>query len=126
AGISMFVAGIFFLLTMATLQATAQLIAPEWIRGRAMSLYMLAWAGTIPIGSILAGVVADAFGTPATFVVFSAGSVALGLLAPRFHIPRIDDIESPGFTFEPGEPQPESQVRGGAVSVLNTCVIDED
>lgn len=125
AGIAMFLSGICWLLTMATLNATAQLMAPEWIRGRAMSLYMLAWAGTIPLGSILAGVVADLTGTRTAIVVFSAGSIALGLAAPRFRIPRLDDIESPGFTAEPGEPHSETGVQGGPVVILNTWVIDE-
>ncbi len=126
AGVSMFFTGIFFLLTMSTIQATAQLIAPEWIRGRAMSLYTLAWAGTIPLGSILSGMVADAIGTPSAFIAFSAGSIALGLLAPRFEIPRIDDIESPGFTMEPGEPHVATLVKGGPVIVLNTWIINEE
>lgn len=126
AGAGMFIGGIFWLLTMSTLNATAQLMAPEWIRGRAMSLYMLAWAGTIPLGSIIAGVVADQVGTPVTFVIFSTGSVVLGILAPRFQIPRLDDIESPGYTGEPGQPHTETSVEGGPVIVLNTWVIDPD
>lgn len=126
AGAAMFVSGIFWLLTMSTLNATAQLLAPEWLRGRAMSLYMLAWAGTIPFGSILAGAVADAVETPWTFVIFSSGSVVLGLLAPRFHIPRVDDIVSPDFTGDPGEGHPETGVEGGPVIILNTWVIEEN
>ncbi len=125
AGIAMFLGGICWLLTMSTLNATAQLMAPEWIRGRAMSLYMLAWAGTIPLGSILAGIVADITGTRTAIVTFSVGSVILGLTASRFHIPRLEDIESPGFTAEPGEPHTETGVRGGPVIVLNTWVIDD-
>ncbi len=54
-GLAMFLAGLFWLLTLATLNATAQLMSPSWIRGRAMSIYSLAFAGVIPIGSILAG-----------------------------------------------------------------------
>jgi MFS family permease len=125
AGVAMFIGGIFWLLTMSTLNATAQLMAPEWIRGRAMSLYMLAWAGTIPLGSILAGVVADITGTRNAIVVFSLGSVALGLMAPRFRIPRLEDIESPALTGEPGQPHTETGVEGGPVIVLNTWVIDD-
>lgn len=123
AGVAMFIGGIFWLLTMSTLNATAQLMAPEWIRGRAMSLYMLAWAGTIPFGSILAGAVADAIDTRWTFVIFSAGSIALGLFAPRFHIPHLDDIVSPDFTGEPGGGHTESGISGGPVIILNTWVI---
>ncbi|MFP3882437.1 MAG: MFS transporter [Actinomycetota bacterium] len=127
AGIGMFLAGLFWLLTLATLNATAQLLTPPWIRGRAMSIYTLAFAGVIPIGSILSGIVADQIETPGSLLVFSTGAVVLGVFTARFGIPHVDDIESPEFTesaamaphHDPGA------FEGGPVIVLNTWQIDE-
>ena len=45
AAVAMVLVGFFSLLTLTALRASAQLMAPEWIRGRAMSLYTLAFAG---------------------------------------------------------------------------------
>lgn len=125
AGIAMFLAGLFWLLTLATLNATAQLMTPSWIRGRAMSIYTLAFAGVLPIGSIASGSVADAIGTPGSLVVFSSGAVLLGLLSPRFQVPHVDDVESPEFTEARDPAHGESIFEGGPVIVLNTWKIDE-
>lgn len=127
AGVGMFLAGLFWLLTLATLNATAQLMSPSWIRGRAMSIYTLAFAGVMPIGSILSGYVADQIGTPATLLIFSTGAVTLGLFTPRFRIPHVDEVETPEFTERPGSgsPHDDTLFEGGPVIVLNTWHIDE-
>ncbi len=95
AGIGMFLFGLSWLITLSTLRATAQLLAPGLIRGRAMSLYTLAFAGIIPIGSIVSGFVADQVGTSAALAIFSSGAIVIGLLSPRFGVPSLEDIEDP-------------------------------
>ena len=127
AGLAMFLAGLFWLLTLATLNATAQLLSPAWIRGRAMSIYTLAFAGVLPIGSILSGLVADQIGSSGSLLVFSSGAVALGLLTPRFNIPHIDHLETPEFSVDRSVPSHHDEVtlEGGPVIVLNTWQINE-
>lgn len=127
AGIAMFLCGLFWLLTLATLNATAQLMSPGWIRGRAMSIYTLAFAGVLPLGSIASGSVADLIGTPGSLVVFSSGAVVLGLIAPRFRVPHVDDVETPEFSEirDPSVSHDEGMFEGGPVIVLNTWRIDE-
>ncbi|HJQ76579.1 MAG TPA: MFS transporter [Acidimicrobiia bacterium] len=127
AGVAMFGAGVFWLLTLATLNATAQLLSPAWIRGRAMSIYTLAFAGVIPIGSIASGVVADYLGSPGSMAIFSSGALLLGLVAPRFRVPHVDDVVSPEFS-DRAEPEPAHDTgsgEGGPVIVLNTWTIDQ-
>lgn len=123
---AMLFVGFFWLLTLTTLNASAQLMAPEWIRGRAMSLYSLAFAGVLPIGSILSGIVADVTGTRAALAIFAAGTLLLGVLAPRFGVPAIHDIEAPEFNLERAVPHSDiGELEGGPVIVLNTWWIDE-
>lgn len=126
AGVAMFLAGLFWLLTLATLNATAQLMSPSWIRGRAMSIYTLAFAGVLPIGSILSGLVADQIGTTGSLLVFSSGALVLGILAPRFHVPHVDDVVSPEYSEDLATPHDDSSFEGGPVIVLNTWTIDEE
>ena len=126
AGLAMLLSGVFWLLTLATLNTTAQLIAPEWIRGRAMSLYTLAFAGITPLGAILSGLIADQVGTPWTLTAFSVGSVTLGIFSPRFRVPRLEDIVAPEFTHATSaQIHDGTPIEGGPVVVLNTWVIDE-
>ncbi|HET9259877.1 MAG TPA: MFS transporter [Acidimicrobiia bacterium] len=124
-GLAMFLAGLFWLLTLATLNATAQLMSPGWIRGRAMSIYSLAFAGVMPIGSILSGSIADVIGSPATLVLFSSGTLVLGLLSPRFRVPHVDEVVAPEYSEERPTPHEEATHDGGPVVVLNTWLIDE-
>ena len=126
AWVFMFLSGAFWVLTLTNLNATAQLMAPEWIRGRAMSLYSLAFGGIMPLGAILGGIVADAVGTGAAMVVLSIGTVALGLAAPAFKIPSLHEVESPEFSAERPPPiHDEMTAGGGPVVILNTWEIDE-
>lgn len=124
-GVGMFLCGLFWLLTLATLNATAQLMSPGWIRGRAMSIYSLAFAGVLPIGSILSGLVADQVGTPGSLLVFSSGALILGFFAPRFHVPHVDDVITPEFSEDRSPAHGEDGIEGGPVMVLNTWDIDQ-
>jgi hypothetical protein len=121
----MTVAGAAWVLTLTTVNASSQLMAPEWIRGRAMSLYTLAFSGIYPIGSILSGVFADAVGAGTAMVAFSAATIGLGLLAPLFRIPSLDEIDTPEYTEErPASPHVDTA--GGPVMIVNTWRIDRD
>jgi MFS family permease len=121
----MFVSGAFWVLTLVNLNATVQLMAPEWIRGRAMSLYSLAFGGILPLGAIIAGVLADAVGTGSAIVIMCTGSVILGLSTPRFRIPTLEEIEAPEFSADRQTPVHEETIEGGPVLIFNTWVIDD-
>jgi MFS family permease len=60
------VTGFGFIAQMASTNTVVQTIVDEQLRGRVMSFYTMAFFGTVPIGSLLAGVVADAIGSAAT------------------------------------------------------------
>jgi hypothetical protein len=90
-----------------------------------MSIYSLAFAGVMPIGSILSGSVADAIGSPAALVLFSAGTVVLGVFSPRFGVPHLDDVVAPEYSEERSTPHDDATYDGGPVVVLNTWQIDE-
>jgi MFS family permease len=120
----MFASGAFWVLTLVNLNATVQLMAPEWIRGRAMSLYSLAFGGILPLGAIIAGVLADAVGTGSAMVIMCSGSVILGLTTPRFHIPTLEEVEAPEFSAERQTPLHEETIEGGPVLIFNTWLID--
>jgi len=101
AFVALLVVGVGWVWTLANLNATAQLMSPEWVRGRAMGLYMLSFAGTLPLGSILSGWVADGIGAGGAEVAFSAVGIVLGIVVvPLLGIPALDDVVTPEFTDE--------------------------
>ncbi|HEX9088170.1 MAG TPA: MFS transporter [Arthrobacter sp.] len=78
-----------------TVNTRLQELAPDRLRGRVMSLFVLLLAGTTPFGSALLGLGAEAFGVSATIVGFGAITAAglAGLLLLRA---RKDSTVPPG------------------------------
>ena len=63
-----------------TANSRLQLLVPDQLRGRVMSLFVLLMAGTTPIGTYLLGHVAAAWGVPASMTIFGAATI-VGLSA---------------------------------------------
>lgn len=73
-----------FMVEMASTNTILQTITEEHLRGRVMAFYTMAFLGTAPIGSLLAGVVADRIGATMTIVLGGVVCLAGGLwLAAR-------------------------------------------
>ena len=78
AGIVMAVAGFFSAVYMATNQTMIQLLAPNRMRGRVMSIWMLGW-GLTPLGLMPISIVAENRGMPTAMVLGGGLSVAVVL-----------------------------------------------
>lgn len=75
----MVVTGLGFMVQMAASNTVLQTIVDEDKRGRVMSFYTMAFMGTAPFGSLLAGSVADKIGAPFTLLFGGLGCI-LGAL----------------------------------------------
>jgi MFS family permease len=73
----LFVTGISFTTWTANSQSILQLTAPDHLRGRVMSLYLLAFAGAAPLGGLLSGLLADIGGTELAFGVAGIAGLAM-------------------------------------------------
>jgi MFS family permease len=73
------VTGFGFIAQMASTNTVVQTIVDERLRGRVMSFYTMAFFGTVPIGSLLAGAIADAIGAAATVRLGGIVCVMAGL-----------------------------------------------
>ena len=120
------VVGVCWVLTLVTLNTTTQTLSPEWIRGRAMSLYTLAFTGITPLGAILSGALADVIGSGNAIAVMSIGTVLLGLAVPLFRIPRLEEIRPPEYEEEVHLDDHPENLEGGPVMVVSTWTIDAD
>jgi MFS family permease len=70
------VAGAGFMIHLAATNTILQTFVEERLRGRVMSFYTMAFFGTVPIGSLIGGVIADRFGAPMTVGI--SGVMTLG------------------------------------------------
>ncbi|NND01507.1 MAG: MFS transporter [Acidimicrobiia bacterium] len=121
--VAMLLAGVCWVWSLATLNATVQLMTPQWVRGRAMSLYTFAFVGFLPIGSIVGGALGSVIGAAEAVAAMSIGTVALGLTFARIGIPALGE-NAPSAPPEDWDTQPHhAHMRGGPVMVINTWVI---
>lgn len=65
----MIITGLGMMLQMATSNTLLQTIVDDDMRGRVMSFYTMAFMGTAPFGSFLAGVLANSIGAPWTIMI---------------------------------------------------------
>lgn len=124
AVVTLLLAGLTWVWVLATLNATAQLMSPEWVRGRAMSLYTLSFVGVLPLGSILAGWIADRIGADGANIVLGVAAMVVGfVIAPLLRIPALGDVETP--EFDENRSQPDHVVTvGGPVMVTTSWTVD--
>lgn len=72
----MAVTGFGMMLQMASCNTVLQTIVEDDKRGRVMAMYTMAFMGTAPFGSLVAGFAAHSFGAPLTLVIAGAVCVA--------------------------------------------------
>jgi MFS family permease len=75
AAFFLFMTGAFFTLESSNGQSILQLSAPDHLRGRVLSLYLLSFGGLAPVGGLIAGWLAERGGVQLAFGV--AGSTGL-------------------------------------------------
>ena len=76
------VAGAAWIAVLASLNVSAQMALPEWVRGRGLAAYVTVFFGTMAIGSALWGFVADRIGLPSAHYA-AAGGALLAMFATR-------------------------------------------
>ena len=79
---------------MASTNTIIQTIVEERLRGRVMAFYAMAFLGTAPIGSLLAGVLADRIGAPATIVIGGLACIVAGVWFSR-KLPALSELVRP-------------------------------
>ena len=84
--LAMAIGGIAWMMLMSSLNTSAQVASPSWVRARAMALYILVFFGGFAGGATLWGFLASFVGTPLTLSVAAAGCVAGVFTARRFSL----------------------------------------
>jgi len=80
AGFMLWIAGGAVLAVFASINSLVQLIVSEEMRGRIMSVYMMAFRGSSALGPPVAGYLARDYGAPAVVAVFGACLVVVAML----------------------------------------------
>jgi len=73
------IVGAGMMITMAATNTIIQTVVEEDLRGRVMAFYTMAFLGTAPIGSLIAGVAADRIGPQRTILLGGLACIAAGM-----------------------------------------------
>jgi hypothetical protein len=68
------------MLVLNNANALMQTTLPDEMRGRGMSIFTLTFFGCVPIGSMLAGQLAEMVGEPLTVLILAIGLAACALI----------------------------------------------
>jgi len=83
-----FMAGVFMMILFALIMSLVQLIVSDDMRGRVMSIYMVAFRGGMPLGSLITGLLSKGFPLPR--IIFIEGVlmiiIAAGFLFSRSEV----------------------------------------
>lgn len=85
--VAAFLAGVSWIVVLATLNAAAQLSLPGWVRGRGLSVFITMFFGAMAAGSLIWGQVAERLGIDAALTLAAAGSLLALPLASRLRLP---------------------------------------
>lgn len=82
------IAGVSWIIAIATLNVSAQVALPDWVRGRGLSIYITVMFGALTLGSALWGDIAAHVGLPLAHFVSAAGLLVAVPLSWRWKLQR--------------------------------------
>jgi predicted MFS family arabinose efflux permease len=119
--------GLAWIAVLTTLNATAQGILPNWVRGRGLAIYLTAFNGAMTAGSLAWGAVAEGIGIDATLLVAAAALAAVAGLAHRWRLPAGEADLTPSMHWpEPIVSEPVANDRGPVMVTIAYHVARDD
>ena len=102
AFLCLFLLGSAWIAALTVLNGVAQAVLPNWVRGRALAVYLTVFNGAMTVGSIAWGITAEALGLTTTLLIAAAG---LSLSAVLMHLIKLplgeDDLSASNHWPEP-------------------------
>lgn len=81
-----FLAGACWIAVLANLNVSAQVALPDWVRGRGLAIFVTVFFGSMTLGSVVWGEVADIAGLPLTHFIAALGALLAIPLTARWKL----------------------------------------
>ena len=104
AALGMMLFGVGWVAAASTAQAAAQLVAPAWVRARALAIYQLAFNGALAFGSLLWGWLGTMIGLQQTLGIAALTCAVLAVAVRRYPL----DERAAVAAAPPAPPVPEA------------------
>ena len=85
--------GIAWTAVYCSIQLTAQLALPNWVRSRGLALFMVVFMGSMSGGSLLWGVIAAHFTVSTAMIIASAGALVCIRLTGKFPLAEVAQVD---------------------------------
>ena len=85
---SLLILGAAWITALTTLNGVAQVILPNWVRGRSLAVYLTVFNGAMAAGSLAWGIIAQGIGVSLALLSGAVGLVAIGCIAHRIKLPK--------------------------------------
>jgi MFS family permease len=122
-----FVLGTAWIAMLTTLNATAQAILPNWVRGRGLAIYLTVFNGAMAAGSLAWGLMAQATSTDVALLVAGAGLAVVAGLAYGAVLPSGEDDLAPSLHWpEPALAEPAAYDRGPVMITVTYRILQPD
>jgi MFS family permease len=119
--------GAAWIVTLTTLNATAQAILPNWVRGRGLAIYLTVFNGSMASGSFVWGLVAQQIGVPTTLLLGGGGLIVLAVALLRYKLPPVSaDLMPSNHWPEPLVAAPVEADRGPVLVLIHHHVRQSD
>lgn len=111
--LALLVLGGAWIMSLTTFNGVAQGILPNWVRGRALAVYLTVFNGAMAVGSIGWGALAEAIGLGPALLISAGGLVVAALIMRRLRLPSAElDLTSSHHWAEPLLAEPVANDRG--------------
>lgn len=110
-------AGAAWIAVLTTLNATAQAVLPDWVRGRGLALYLTVFFGAMTLGSAGWGQLATHAGLAAALSAAAAATLLIGIAAHRWTLPAGEADLTPSLHWPEPAVSADVHAVGGPVMV---------
>lgn len=121
--VALLFAGAAWIAVLTTLNATAQAVLPDWVRGRGLAIYLMVFFGAMTLGSAAWGQLASVAGVPATLYAAAAATALLGGVSHRWKLPEGEAELMPSMHWPEPAMAENLRVSGGPVMVCVTYTV---
>ena len=114
-----FLGGIAWILVLTSLNVSAQLALPDWVRARGLAVNLMVFFGAMSLGALLWGQVATLLSVDTALLIAATGLVAGMVATRRFRLGTSEELDlSPANAWPEAPPLPPGQSDDTAAVVM--------
>ena len=89
----MTVAGVAWITILSSLQVAAQMALPNWVRSRGLAVFMAVFMGSMALGSLVWGGIAQFLSVNQSLIIASVGALVAAALTWRWKVSGVESVE---------------------------------